>query len=433
MKAKPMAIALICLNIHLVHGQSCYRGNPKHTGCYESAGLSHNLKVAWKFSTHGKVFSSPVVYKSTVFIGSSDSCLYAIDKTNGNLLWKFKTSGSISSSAAALNNIIYINSFDGYVYALNAENGKLVWKFDTGGEKIFRARNLHGVNTEGKIVEDPWDMYLASPVVDKDKVYAGSGNGNFYALNNKDGRLAWKFQTNGVIHSSPAISGDSVYFASWNSYIYALNANTGKEYWKFKTGIDTVYFNQVGFQSSAAISGTMLYIGCRDANMRAIDRFTGKLKWSYSTKGSWIIGAPAIYDNHIYFGTSDSYRLLKLNATTGSVVFDKLAKSYIFSSPAIAGNKLYVGTFGGFLYEMDCSTGKTRWIFQTIGSKGNATIYLNSDSTINDKKIFTNSTWNGMLQGLDRLYSLGSILSSPAISENKIYFGGTDGFVYALE
>jgi len=413
--------------------QSVYRGNPQHTGCYEGAGIGLNSSVVWKFKTGDKVISSPVIYNETLFIGSDDCFFYAIDKKSGNLKWKFKTKGRVSSSAAVFNKVVYINSFDGFVYALDVENGKLIWKFDTGGDKVFSATNLHGIQTGGQVVEDPWDMYLSSPVVAKGKVFVGSGNGYFWAINAKTGQLDWKFRTEGVIHSSPAISGDSVYFASWDSYIYALNCNNGSEIWRFKTGTDDINHNQVGFQSSPAISGNMLYIGCRDGNLRAIDRISGKLKWLFSANGSWIITAPAVYNNRVYFGTSDTNRILSLDSETGKIIFDKPAKSYIFSSPAIAGNKLYVGTFAGFLYEMDCISGKTRAVFSTEASTVNGKVYLNPDSTFNTTKVFPDASWNGMLQSVKNLYSMGSILSSPAIDGSRLYFGSTDGFVYALE
>lgn len=331
------------------------------------------------------------------------------------------------------NTVVYINSFDGIVYALDVENGKLLWKFDTGGDKVFSASNLHGIQTGGKVVEDPWDMYFSSPVVAEGKVLVGSGNGYLFAINAKNGQLDWKFKTGGVIHSSPAVSGDSVYFASWDSNIYALNCKKGTEIWRFKTGVDDIYHNQVGFQSSPAISGSMLYIGCRDGNLRAIDRFTGRLKWLFAAKGSWINGAPAVYNNRIYFGTSDSFSILSLDSETGKIVFDKPAKSFIFSSPAIVGNKLYIGTFAGFLYEMDCNSGKLRAVFSTGASTANGKVYLNPDSTFNMAKVFPDASWNGMLQSVKNLYSTGSILSSPTIDGSRLYFGSTNGFVYALE
>ena len=37
-----------------------------------------------------------------------------------------------------------------------------------------------------------------------------------------------------------------------------------------------------------------------------------------------------------------------------------------------------------------------------------------------------------MVLALERLYSLGSILSSPVVEGGVIYFGSADGYLYAL-
>ena len=426
-------IILACFSCKQNHSSTCYRGNASHTGYYQGDGPSAQPKLAWKFKTGGKVFSSPVLYHTTIFVGSDDNCVYALSSKDGHVIWKFTTDGRVSSSAAVCNDVVYINSFDGFLYALNAKDGSLLWKFDMGGDKVFSASNLHGIPTNGKMVDDPWDMYLSSPTVNNGMVLAASGNGSCVAIDAKSGKLVWKFQTGGVIHASSAVSGDSVYIASWDSYIYAINSKDGKEYWRFKTGTDSVYHNQVGFQSSPVIDGKMLYIGCRDAHLYALDRFSGKQIWSYSTNGSWIISSPAVYNENVYFGTSDTYRIISLNASNGNVVFDKKVKSYVFSSPSLANNKLFVGGFSGFLYEVDLATQKIRTIFRTDGSTISGNEYMNADSTLNTNKIFSEPSWDGMLKGVEKLYSMGSILSSPLIDGDRIYFGSTDGFIYALE
>jgi len=38
-----------------------------------------------------------------------------------------------------------------------------------------------------------------------------------------------------------------------------------------------------------------------------------------------------------------------------------------------------------------------------------------------------------MIIGLDRMFSLGSALSSPVVVDGVVYFGSTDGNVYAVE
>ena len=47
-------------------------------------------KVKWKFHTGGSVTSSPAVVGDTVYVGSNDNNLYALDLETGALKWKFK-------------------------------------------------------------------------------------------------------------------------------------------------------------------------------------------------------------------------------------------------------------------------------------------------------------------------------------------------------
>uniref|UniRef100_UPI003467EF7C Cell surface protein n=1 Tax=synthetic construct TaxID=32630 RepID=UPI003467EF7C len=56
-----------------------------------------------------------------------------------------------------------------------------------------------------------------------------------YAIN-PNGKLKWKFETGGSVHSSPAIGQDgTIYVGSNDHYLYAINPN-GKLKWKFETG-----------------------------------------------------------------------------------------------------------------------------------------------------------------------------------------------------
>ena len=114
---------------------SMFAASPTHTGVYAPGNHTSFGDIEWAFKTGGKVFSSPAVYNKTVYIGSGDSSLYAIDKTTGKLLWKFITGGPVHSSPAVYKNVVYFGSYDGFYYALNAKTGKLKWKFKTGGEK----------------------------------------------------------------------------------------------------------------------------------------------------------------------------------------------------------------------------------------------------------------------------------------------------------
>jgi serine/threonine-protein kinase len=61
----------------------------------------------------------------TVYIGSLDKKVYALDAATGTPRWKYATSKPIQSSPAVVDGIVYIGSFE-KVYALEAATGQSV-------------------------------------------------------------------------------------------------------------------------------------------------------------------------------------------------------------------------------------------------------------------------------------------------------------------
>jgi eukaryotic-like serine/threonine-protein kinase len=410
-----------------------FRGNPAHTGVYDSAPVTALKGVKWRFKTAGRIFSSPAVAGGAAYIGSEDGHLYAVDANSGTQKWKFKTGGAVNSSPAVGGGVVYFGSMDGFFYAVDAEGGRLRWKFETAGEKRFEALGVHGLKPRSQTIPDSWDMFLSSPVLDRGMVYFGSGDGNFYALDAGTGSLKWKLATRGVVHSSPAISDGVVFFGSWDTYLYAVDAASGNLKWKFKTGDDPEYHNQVGIQSSPAVSRGIVYFGCRDSNLYAVDAKSGNLRWKFPTKGSWVITAPAVGDDWVAFATSDSSFFHVLNAATGVPKFSMDAKTYVFSSPAVAGSLVYFGSFGGKLQAVSLGDGSVKWEYQTEAARKNGSRYLKPDGKLNQEAIFSSASYEDMVLAMEKLYSLGSILSSPVVHHGVILFGSTDGYLYALE
>lgn len=423
---------LVSCNHSTVNQTAFFRNDTIHTGFYETRGMDSLTGTAWVFKTGGRIFSSPVICEKRLFIGSDDGHLYALDARNGRMLWKFKTGGRVSSTAAVYENKVAFMSFDGYVYSLDQESGKEIWKFKTAGEKVFSAPGLHGMPEKDRKLDDPWDMFLSSPVVAKGIIYVGCGEGMFYALDAKTGIKKWEYKTGDVIHSSPAYASQTVYFGSWDSYLYALNAADGSLKWKFKTGIDTVYYNQVGFQSSPVVYKGIIYSGCRDAHVWAIDAETGNLKWKYYNNGSWVIATPVVHNDTLYYETSDSHKVNALSAVSGKLLYSGDCKTYGFSSPALTNGILYLGTHGGSMMALETKTGNTIWEFRTPATLANRDSIIAGNGEFNYPKIFTENTYEANMKSVDRIYSVGSILSSPAVSNGMVYFGSTDSSIYAL-
>jgi outer membrane protein assembly factor BamB len=188
-----------------------------------------------------------------------------------------------------------------------------------------------------------------------------------------------------------------------------------------------------GIPGSAAVANGAVYFGCRDANLYALDAATGALKWKVPNDGSWVIASPAVADGVVYYTSSDSHRFQALDANSGKVLFWLPTGVYSFSSPAIAGSRAYFGTFDGQLHAVDLEKHSYAGAFATPGSSVNGPRYLGPDGALNADGVWTGDTLDDMIVNIrTKLFSLGSILSSPAVQDGVVYFGSVDGKLYAL-
>lgn len=411
-----------------------FRGNLNHSGVYSATGVPKFNEIKWKFHTGGRVIASPAVVKGVVYVGSTDGNLYAIDAVSGTEKWKFATKAWEVSSPAVVSDVVYLLSYDGNFYALDAASGQVKWKFKTEGEKHYTGTHLHYLQPASESMPDPWDFYLSSPSVSNGTVYFGSSDGNVYALDALSGALRWKFKTGDVVHSSPAIADGTVYIGSWDTHLYAIDAETGKEKWRFKTGEDAEAHNHVGIQSSPAVVDGIVYFGSRDSYAYAVDGSTGKQIWKFSTDGSWVNNSMVVHDGKAFFGTSIPGIMHAVDAKSGKVVFDLPTGTPVFASMALAGDTLYLGNFGGKLTAIDLKTQKPAWVFETDGAKQNAASMTNADGSIKFETVFSSPTayYEDMVLAVHKLFTMGTILSSPVVVGDTIYFGSTDGNLYAV-
>ena len=80
--------------------------------------------LKWSYTTGEAVYSSPALSAdgSTVYVGSADAKVYALNALTGSVTWSYTTGGGVSSSPAlsADGSTVYVGSQDYKVYALNA-------------------------------------------------------------------------------------------------------------------------------------------------------------------------------------------------------------------------------------------------------------------------------------------------------------------------
>jgi outer membrane protein assembly factor BamB len=411
-----------------------FRGDAAHTGVYAAPATPPAGTLKWRFHTEGAVVASPAVAGDSVYIGSADHQVYALDRRTGAPRWKFATRGRVSSSPAVADGVVYVGSYDGKLYAIDAATGKQKWAFATEGERRFAAAHLHGAEPRDEVMPDVFDFFLSSPVVAGGSVYFGSGDRHVYALDAADGRLRWKTATAQVVHASPALADGLVVVGDWGSTLLALDAATGAERWRFQAGRDDKIHNQEGFQSSAAIADGLVFVGCRDSHLYALDLHTGAPRWNYSTGASWVISSPAVRDGRVYFATSDTGLFIAVDARTGKKVYEVDNHHWpMFSSPALAGARAYIGTHQGRLLAIDLEARKPAWTFETEAARKALAELTKPDGTPFYERAFSDFFYDDMVTGTYRMLSVGAMLSSPVVADGTVFVGSMDGDVYAVD
>jgi outer membrane protein assembly factor BamB len=425
------ALTIVTWSTPAVAQTGMFRNGPEHPGVYE--GPAPTLQtLAWKFKTGGRVISSPLVVGDVVYVGSTDGSLYAVNRGDGTQRWKFDTRGPISASPAFHNGLVFISSLDGQVYAVDAASGQARWTFVTRGERRFTAPGIHGAMPRTERMPDPFDVFMSSPAVANGVVYIGSGDQHVYALDAATGHLRWSFATGDVVHASPAVANGAVIIGSFDRNVYSLDAQTGRERWRYTTGNDTVIYNQIGIASSAAVVNGAVFVGGRDGKFHSVDEKTGAVRWVHNNSGGWTIASPAVRDGLVYFPTSDGTRFKAVDVTTGEARINLQNKAVSFSSPALVGDLALYGTSDGYLNAVDLTTGTIKTRFQTDGSRANGAPFTDAEGRMRTQGMYPDRTLDGMMIGMRTMMTLGSVLSSPVVSNGVVYFGSTDGHLYAV-
>ncbi len=140
-----------------------------------------------------------------------------------------------------------------------------------------------------------------------------------------------------------------------------------------------------------------------------------KIKWKFQTGGR-VISTPAIVGGTAYVGSADGF-LYAVDIASGQAKWKFETQGLVTSSPAVAGGVVYFGSFDGNFYAVDAATGKQKWVFETEGERRFAAKNIHG---IKPEGETMPDFWD-------------FYLSSPSVSDGKVYFGSGDGNVYALD
>jgi len=292
--------------------------------------------VKWSFLTGGPIISSPAIgADGTLYVGSDDYNLYALDSLTGTKKWSFAAGSFVHSSPAlGLNHTLYVSTSQN-LYALDARTGAQKWSVPIGSS----GPSSIAVGQTGLVY------------------YAGGTK--FYALDGATGHTLWSLASPETLHApiyaSPALAADGTVYIALDDYLYALDGISGATKWAYnfpKPSPNTM--EDVG---SAAIGadGTV-FVASR--HLYAFSGQTGALIWKTADLGS--CGDPVVSQNGTVYipilPTSQNGVLYAFDAGTGTVKWQFRnnstdESSLAFGSAAIGiDGTVYCGSLDATLY-----------------------------------------------------------------------------------
>jgi PQQ-dependent dehydrogenase (methanol/ethanol family) len=176
-----------------IHSNGNYDNTRYYPGAQINAGNVGKMRPAFVFQTAvlESMETSPIVINGVMFLTTSFNHVYAIDAVTGEEFWHYKHKmGPITTYCCGPNNrgvaveggTLFMGTLDAKLVALDAKTGKLLWETQ---------------------IADPDKGYseTMAPVVVEGKVLIGTNGGEYgvrgfvKAFDAKDGKLLWTFYT----------------------------------------------------------------------------------------------------------------------------------------------------------------------------------------------------------------------------------------------
>jgi len=329
------------------------------------------VKVAWSFQDDSDLGAGFARYKNTVITGNTGGKVYALDLTSGQKVWEYTTGGKVYSTPAVWKNTVVVGSSDHYIYGIDAKNGRLKWKIETG------------------------KAVLGSPVVEKGIAFIGGSDGSFKAIDIQKGQVKWSFdKLKGYVSARPTLYQGNVIFGDWGNGFYALDKRDGHLAWEWGDSRRSRMLSAAACYPVAV--NDRVFIVAPDRFMTCLDAKTGKVIWREKRDDIRVRESMGLSEDgkRVYVKTMDGHLFgVSTVADTMEVAWtSKLQLPYELTPSAIAsgGGQVYVPSHSGLLSAVDAVSGEVAWQYKLSNGMINP-IYI-----VDDKHVVA-STMDGVI------------------------------------
>jgi outer membrane protein assembly factor BamB len=205
----------------------------------------------------------PAVAERELFVVDLTGRVRALDRVSGNTLWRQRTGVRISTGVRSGYGRLLFGTRDGEAVALSAADGSELWRTQLSGELLSR------------------------PATDGDVVIFQSQDGRIVALGAKDGSLRWSFEVTVPVLSlrglaEPLLEGNRVYAGTATGRVVALELATGIPVWERRVAEPTgrsELDRLVDIDGNLILQNGGLFVVTFQGKAAVLDEDTGRIFW----------------------------------------------------------------------------------------------------------------------------------------------------------
>ena len=211
----------------------------------------NNGKMLWETQLPQPITGHLTFADGKLFIPASQS-LFALNE-KGEIIWQRKLGGNLESRPLIKGKNLYIGAWDKNLYAINIENGEINWQKEQARSRYYSPATCSPILWGNKLIltqpydnsakrggllalddkgESIWQVDgnfgYSTPVIDGDRLYIASMEGNLYCVS-PEGKVLWKTNlANPCFNSRPVIKGENIYIVSFNDVLFCVDKKSGK-------------------------------------------------------------------------------------------------------------------------------------------------------------------------------------------------------------
>jgi outer membrane protein assembly factor BamB len=242
------------------------------------------LRVRWSVDLGNDPAAGPAADQSRVFLPLADGALVAVDALSGQVAWRVADVPTrlvpvadqgrvhvvgervLTTLDAATGDLLWTRPLPATVSApLVARGGWVVVPLDTADVLAVRA-------DDGTVVwQRTYPTAVVAPgAINGDRLYLPGADSRVRAVHLIDGQPLWEQAIGGAVLAVSPL-GARVYVGGKDNFFYCLDERSGRVLWRWRTGADLI--------GAAQADDRRVYFTSLDTLLRALDRRNGAQRW----------------------------------------------------------------------------------------------------------------------------------------------------------